>query len=572
MVRGYSTYSGRDHLKSKALINPFDPSHVTIKLNSNRRRWTHVFPLGPTGIFMQQHHYQAVPQNTACTLLPSAACVDSSLTVNDSRDQTDSQTCRKISIVQMKSSEHPWNEKKSTLKNITNNSNLSESFKPNKSVQNRTTSIGFNSDNSKNLSSVHSDKSLLWAWGATGEQEWTPAITTGVDWKSLVMPACLPITTDFLPDKRTLQQDYVTYGYNLLPEDQSADLLQQRCYRGEEDAKYHQPLSTIQVYLELICQRLQQGFQIILLPNSTKNGSIDRKAIEKYEYAMSIGRIFHELKLDEKTIYVTNYHPRHPYPVIKIHYCYRIRTPDNETYGVSWVDFTSEKLETYKWNYLDNYTCMRADGEYELREGLKYWRFRLLMLPSMQSITKTIIDKYLSGEDDYPCDLYHDLTADEKIQLQEGFIKFLEIINRMRRPPNARKALVKSESRKSMSSLSTNRRFSSSAAQQQSSQIAISRMSQPLDINTTESFIKTNLSVSQSQSKALNSQKLTLNLNDKQMDVDEVDGGVISTFTCKSPLIESEFNLNDDCFESNDTKLTDRSSHSDIIEAMKKGS
>lgn len=31
---------------SRALINPFDPSHVTIKLTSNRRRWTHIFPKG----------------------------------------------------------------------------------------------------------------------------------------------------------------------------------------------------------------------------------------------------------------------------------------------------------------------------------------------------------------------------------------------------------------------------------------------------------------------------------------------------------------------------------------------
>lgn len=51
----------------RALINPFDPSHVTIKLTSNRRRWTHVFPLGPTGIFMQQHHYQAVPHGPSST-------------------------------------------------------------------------------------------------------------------------------------------------------------------------------------------------------------------------------------------------------------------------------------------------------------------------------------------------------------------------------------------------------------------------------------------------------------------------------------------------------------------------
>lgn len=45
----------------RALINPFDPSHVTIKLTSNRRRWTHIFPKGPTGVLIQQHHYQAVP-------------------------------------------------------------------------------------------------------------------------------------------------------------------------------------------------------------------------------------------------------------------------------------------------------------------------------------------------------------------------------------------------------------------------------------------------------------------------------------------------------------------------------
>lgn len=49
------------------MINPFDPSHVTIKLTSNRRRWTHIFPKGPTGVLIQQHHYQAVPAKTNTT-------------------------------------------------------------------------------------------------------------------------------------------------------------------------------------------------------------------------------------------------------------------------------------------------------------------------------------------------------------------------------------------------------------------------------------------------------------------------------------------------------------------------
>ncbi|KAJ8931909.1 hypothetical protein NQ314_015178 [Rhamnusium bicolor] len=52
---------GSPPFESRALINPFDPSHVTIKLTSNRRRWTHIFPKGPTGVLIQQHHYQAIP-------------------------------------------------------------------------------------------------------------------------------------------------------------------------------------------------------------------------------------------------------------------------------------------------------------------------------------------------------------------------------------------------------------------------------------------------------------------------------------------------------------------------------
>lgn len=57
-------------LKQRKSINPFNPKNIPFKLTSNRRRWTHVFPLGASGVFMQQHHYRTFPQNTACTLLP----------------------------------------------------------------------------------------------------------------------------------------------------------------------------------------------------------------------------------------------------------------------------------------------------------------------------------------------------------------------------------------------------------------------------------------------------------------------------------------------------------------------
>ena len=46
----------------------------------------------------------------------------------------------------------------------------------------------------------------------------------GMDWKSMTMPASLPITTDYFPDKRSLQIDYVLSEYNMEPVVVNAEL------------------------------------------------------------------------------------------------------------------------------------------------------------------------------------------------------------------------------------------------------------------------------------------------------------------------------------------------------------
>lgn len=73
----------------------------------------------------------------------------------------------------------------------------------------------------------------------------------GVDWKSLTIPACLPITTDYFPDQRSLHNDYVVSDYTLLPEGVNVEYAQNR-------AIYREPLSTEKVFKELISQRLAQ--------------------------------------------------------------------------------------------------------------------------------------------------------------------------------------------------------------------------------------------------------------------------------------------------------------------------
>lgn len=74
---------------------------------------------------------------------------------------------------------------------------------------------------------------------------------SGVDWKSLTIPACLPITTDYFPDKRSLNNDYVLSIYTLLPDDVNADFMRDR-------AVQRKPLTTEEVFKELVSQRLAQ--------------------------------------------------------------------------------------------------------------------------------------------------------------------------------------------------------------------------------------------------------------------------------------------------------------------------
>ncbi|XP_014236943.1 GATOR complex protein DEPDC5 isoform X1 [Trichogramma pretiosum] len=404
---------------SRALINPFDPSHVTIKLTSNRRRWTHIFPKGPTGVLIQQHHYQAIPANPQ----------QQKLSENNNADALSTSPNEHHVISQSYST---------SISRSASQSCFNESMRGKMQRMNLTLSNGIDKRTTE-------PKSLTLLWGATGEQEWTPALTTaiiGVDWKSLTISACLPITTDYFPDKRSLQNDYVVSDYNLLPDDVNADFAQQR-------AIYRKPLSTAEVFRELVSQRLAQGFQLIILPpgktqittpgsnsiptiSSVMRGRHQADSEHKEEYLLSIGRIFHKISLCGNSISVTRYRPRHPYPPFNIHYRYRFHAPHHDTYEVSWVSFTTEKLENYNWNYLDHYICTRGDTDFALVEALKYWRFRVFLLPLHNQATRKIL------EGSPHCDIYTPLTTTEQIAMMEGFLRFTEgWLNKIRRPhPN----------------------------------------------------------------------------------------------------------------------------------------
>lgn len=121
-----------------------------------------------------------------------------------------------------------------------------------------------------------------------------------------------------------------------------------------------------------------------------------------------------------------------------------------------WVEFGHERLEEYKWNYLDQYICSAGSEDFRytdtstftlpaalslqipnpffclhsLIESLKFWRTRFLLLPAggakRAAVGEGHWDVYGEGAGAGMC-------GSGDWVLLDGFIRFLEGLNRIRR-------------------------------------------------------------------------------------------------------------------------------------------
>ncbi|KAM4708788.1 GATOR1 complex protein DEPDC5 isoform 2-T3 [Discoglossus pictus] len=400
----------------RALINPFAPSRMPMKLTSNRRRWMHTFPVGPSGEAIQIHHQTR--QNMA------------ELQGSSQRETAHSSAELLELAYHEATGRHgsPRTPGDSGSCGSTDDFSISSNMNGQKG---QTTGSNKNNSSDDKLPCCPEPILMLSA---------PPVVpgfccTVGVDWKSLTTPACLPLTTDYFPDRQSLQNDYTEGCYDLLPE---ADM-----DRDEDGAQ----MSAQQVFEEFICQRLMQGYQIIVQPKHAKTSStappplssspLYRRGLvsrnrheEENQYWLSIGRTFHKVTCKDKIITVTRYLPKYPYESAQISYTYSL-CPSHSAcdFVSSWVEFSHERLEDYKWNYLDQYICSAGSEDFSLIESLKFWRTRFLLLPSCVGPTKRIM------EGEQRCDLYGDRprSEQEEGQLLDGFLRFLEGLNRIRR-------------------------------------------------------------------------------------------------------------------------------------------
>ena len=283
---------------------------------------------------------------------------------------------------------------------------------------------------------------------------------TSVDWKSLTIPATLPITTDYFPDQKKIEDDYGFNEYEMFPDDINADFRD----RTPLDEK---SMTREQIFLELVSQRLAQGFQLVLnappqfyfsasyTSSKCKEGNAAQKSedggeMQNLDYKsaakgkgnfiwLSIGHVFHRVSFSAQTssIRVTILRPtRGMTESGKKFYKYRFRAPDNDTYEVSWQNFRTANLHTFPFNHLDYYVATKGycSRDYPLEENLKFWRFRMYAVPQSSkaiNVTKKIVE-FSSGE---PCDLYDDIFSEIPSSTRcDNFHRFIDsCINRLKR-------------------------------------------------------------------------------------------------------------------------------------------
>ncbi|XP_023820575.1 GATOR complex protein DEPDC5 isoform X2 [Oryzias latipes] len=418
----------------RALINPFTPSRMPMKLTSNRRRWMHTFPVGPSGEPIQIHHQTR--QNMA--------------ELQGSQQKDSAHTSAEL----LELAYHEATGRRTTSRQAGDlySCGGAEEFAGSPGSGGGSGPLATRSSSFQDCPTGGSDPILLLSAPPT-----VPSFccTVGVDWKSLTTPACLPLTTDYFPDRQTLQNDYTEGCYDLLPH---SDL-----ERREDDAPV---MSASQVFEEFICQRLMQGYQIIVQPNNRKppptaatplgssplytRGLVSMRRGEEEEtvFWLSMGRTFHKVCLKDKIITVTRYLPKYPYESAQIQYSYSLCPPHADAQFVScWVEFGHERLEEYKWNYLDQYICSAGSEDFSLIDSLKFWRTRFLLLPAGGA--RRVAD----GEGHW--DVYGEgagagAGSSGEWVLLDGFIRFLEGLNRIRRRHRSDRIIRKGTPMKSL--------------------------------------------------------------------------------------------------------------------------
>ena len=149
--------------RRKPIVNPFVPQKVHQNVTANKRKWMHVFPRNRDGHAFQPHHDISTNKLKWITSTILTTSVESDVLNRDTEDSPSSLLDKKPQT-------------------------------------------------SRLFGKVRSSEGGCQPIVA---ENFAMTRRMGTDWESVVMPACLPITTDYFPSQKELEQKFSEYNYYL---------------------------------------------------------------------------------------------------------------------------------------------------------------------------------------------------------------------------------------------------------------------------------------------------------------------------------------------------------------------
>ncbi|CAO1632925.1 unnamed protein product [Sympodiomycopsis kandeliae] len=228
-----------------------------------------------------------------------------------------------------------------------------------------------------------------------------------VKWRSITTPACLPLTTFYLPTEQELQDQWAEYPHTLSVSSEFSSFLVKRTTSTAP---------ALSIMRELTSQRLAQGFQFIVPMNSSggdgrKEGR-DAGVVSSRRYAyrsqrsnfvlhhpsqlfqpgtltsgnpilLGMSNQVHRISYDRAAgaINVERYIRKMPYDTSPIEYSCCVWPRSTSGYRTVKTTFKYPEFGAYDWTNLDSLVAGHADED-RFTDGLRYWRTRFVIVPS----------------------------------------------------------------------------------------------------------------------------------------------------------------------------------------------
>lgn len=188
----------------------------------------------------------------------------------------------------------------------------------------------------------------------------------GPNWKSLCQPACLPMTIDFHPSPKELEDQakfsVKQYSVTLPP-------MNETTYKSHKD-----------LLDDLLIQRMRQDYQIVppnIIQQSARRDVTDNMLEDK---TLSMGHKIQRLSYNSITdsVDVVQYYARFAEDENPQTYRYLLWSAIRQDYEDVFQTFTKYTLP-YKWNELD--MLISGDAVTTILEGMKYPRISFVIIP-----------------------------------------------------------------------------------------------------------------------------------------------------------------------------------------------